>query len=76
MSGARKFLRKALHERELREPDDFAIVNLKATAYKESDSKVSQVFVVGWDESIEHVAEQSYTITAMKDRPESESLRS
>ena len=70
-TGKECLLKEDLQRIGFKVQEDFAIISLKTTAYKEGGTPV---FVAGWDGTCEDISEKSFTITTMKDRPEAESL--
>jgi len=67
--GKESLLKEDLQRIGFKVQEDFAIIRLKTTAYKEGGTPV---FVAGWDATCEDISEKSFTITTMKDRPEAE----
>jgi HD superfamily phosphohydrolase len=70
--GKRELLRDSLVSEGLVEDVDFHLLELKTTMYKGNGDE--RVFVVDWEGDIEEIAAHSETISAFRDRPESEYL--
>jgi uncharacterized protein len=71
-TGRKELLQECLIEAGFDADTDFHLVDLKTTMYRANSNE--HVFVLGWDRSIEEIAEHSDTISAFQDRPEAESL--
>jgi hypothetical protein len=71
-TGKKELLKESLIGDGFIEEKDFHLVDLKTTMYKGNGDE--RVFVLGWEGDIEEVAEHSDVISALRDRPEAESL--
>jgi len=71
-TGKKELLKESLVASGFVEETDFHLVDLKTTMYKGNGDE--RVFVLGWKGHIEEVVQHSDTISALRDRPEAESL--
>jgi len=71
-TGKKELLEESLIAGGLHHDTDFHIVDLRTTMYKRNGQE--GVFILDWEGHINEVAEHSETISALRDRPEAESL--
>jgi HD superfamily phosphohydrolase len=71
-SGRKELLRKSLERAGFVEEKDFYLVEPTTTMYKSTGDE--QVFVLDWHGDIREIGEHSVTISALRDRPEAESI--